>query len=58
MIVIIANFMNVLKDFPSRAGDRSVPAKVEDMGSIPGPGIPYVAEQLSPCTTTTQPTTL
>ena len=38
MIVMIANFMNVLKDFPSRAVDRSMPANVEDMGLIPGPG--------------------
>ena len=38
MIVMIANFMNALKDFPSRAVGRSVPANVEDMGSIPGPG--------------------
>ena len=38
MIVMIANFMNVFKDFPSRAVDRSMPANAEEMGSIPGPG--------------------
>ena len=32
---------------------RNMPAKAEEMGSIPNPGRFHVLEQLNPCTTTT-----
>ena len=35
---------------------RNLPANAGDRGSSPGPGrFPHAAEQLSPCTTTTEP---
>ena len=41
--------------FPGGAVVENPPANAGDMGSIPGPGIPHATEQLSPCTTTTEP---
>ena len=34
---------------------KNPPANIGDMGSISGPWIPHTAEQLSPCTTTSEP---
>ena len=43
-------------DFPSGAVVKNPPANAGDMGSITGPmRSPHAAEQLSPCSTTTEP---
>ena len=45
-------------DFPGGAVVKNPPANAGDTGSSPDPGrshSPHVAEQLSPCTTTTEP---
>ena len=45
------------RDFPGGAVVKNPPANAGDMGLSPGPGRPpLAAEQLSPCTTTTEPT--
>ena len=45
------------RDFHGGPAVKNLPAKIGDMGSIRGWGskIPRAAEQLSPCTTTTEP---
>ena len=49
-------FKNKDRDFPGGAVVKNPPANAQDTGSIPGPGrFPHAAEQLSPCTTTTEP---
>ena len=40
--------------FPGGTVVKNLPANAEDKGSIPGPGR-HATEQLSPCTTTTEP---
>ena len=46
----------VLQDFPGGAVVKNPPANSGDMGSSPGSGkIPHATEQLSLCTTTTEP---
>ena len=44
-------------DFPGGPGVENPPSSAGDMGSIPGGGtkIPHAAEQLSLCTTATEP---
>ena len=42
-------------DFPGDAVVKNPPANTGDTGSSPGPGRSHTAEQLSPCTTTTEP---
>ena len=45
-----------LRDFPGGAVVKNLPANAGDTGSRPGLGrFPHAAEQLSPCTTTTEP---
>ena len=42
--------------FPGSSMVKNLLANAEDAGSIPGPGrLHIIAEQLSPCLTTTQP---
>ena len=43
-------------DFPGGAVVKNPPANAGDTGLSPGPGRSHIAtEQLSPCTTTTEP---
>ena len=46
-----------IKNFPGGQMVQNLPRNAEDMRSIPswGTKIPHVAEQLNPCTTTTDP---
>ena len=49
-------FKNLMKGFPRGAVVKNLPANAGDTGSSPGPGRSHMAvEQLSPCTTTTEP---
>ena len=44
------------RDFPGGAVVKNLPANAGDTGSSPGPGrFPHAVEQLSLCTTTTEP---
>ena len=44
------------QDFPGGAVVKNPPANAGDTGSSPGLGrFPHAVEQLSPCTTTTEP---
>ena len=42
-------------DFPGGAVVKHLAATAGDMRSSPGPGRSHIAEQLSPCATTTEP---
>ena len=43
------------RSLPGGSGVRNLAANAGDMGSIPNPGRSHAAEQLSSCTTTTEP---
>ena len=45
----------VLKNFPGGAVIKNSPTNARDMGSTPGLGRSHTLEQLSLCTTTTEP---
>ena len=53
----IQNIKSRRRDFTAGPVLKNLPCNAGDTGSIPGPGtkIPYATEQLSPCTTTTEP---
>lgn len=44
------------EDLPGGPGVKNPPANAEDMGSLPGLGIPHTSEQPSLCPTMTEPT--
>ena len=49
-------FKMAFPGFPGGAVVKNPPANAGDTGSSPGPGrFPHAVEQLSPCTTTTEP---
>ena len=52
-------YLKTKRDFLGGPVVKNLPCNAGDMGSIPGQGanIPHAIEQLSPCTTSTEPET-